>query len=295
MRLDAWRTRGMNAASGVDTFYDMPTADDRSDAVATMLFNAWLRNFDATVFGDEHLEDLFALDSRFLRATTLLGIVGARGSNTNHLASWNPATQESVFFDDATTASIVETSREDALHALVVALTDLRAAPTEPGVGGFGTNDMSQWLWGLRHMVAFPSLIDAYASGVMGVELITNQMKISPTRLPLAMNLPMSDPRANLPWFPRPGDIFAVDAANPPATGADYIYRNGPVMRMVIELQGNGHVRGQNVIPGGQSGVASSHNFDDQARLWLGNQALPIRFDVDSVVAGATGRETYHP
>lgn len=295
-RLAAWQTRGAISASGVETFYDSPTADDRNDAVAAMLFNAWYRTFERSVFDDEHVDTIFALDPRFLRATAMLGIVQGRGaSNPRMLASWNAATQESVFFDDATTASVVETSREDALHALVAALTTLRAAPTAPGIGGFGSTDMNQYLWGLRHMVAFPSLIDAYASGVMGVDFITNQMKISPARLPLAMNLPATDPRANLPWFPRPGDYFGVDASNPPSTGDDYIYRNGPVMRMVIELQGNGHVRGQNVIPGGQSGVASSPNFDDQARLWLGNRALPMRFDVDSVVAGATGREVYHP
>lgn len=293
-RLDRWRTRGANAASGVTTFYDSPGDDDRADAAATMVFNAWYRRLDRDLFDDENIADVLALDPRAMRTTTLLGMIQGRGAgNPLHLASWNPVTRESVFFDDTRTP-FIESSREVALGALVRSLRSLRAAPSAPGVGGFGTPDMSQYLWGLRHLVAFPSLIDAYASGVTGVEFITNQLKISPSRLPLAPGLLPDDPRANLPWFPRPGDYYAVDAANPSSVGDDYFYRSGPVMRMVIELDG-GRVHGQNVIPGGQSGLATSPDFDDQARLWLGNRALPMRFDVDAVVAGAIGREEYHP
>lgn len=63
-------------------------------------------------------------------------------------------------------------------------------------------------------------------------------------------------------------------------------------MRMVIELR-QGRVRGQNVIPAGQNGGNMSPNFDDQARLWLANRALPLRYTVDEVVANATGRERF--
>jgi acyl-homoserine lactone acylase PvdQ len=145
----------------------------------------------------------------------------------------------------------------------------------------------------LRHQVALESIITAYAGGsVMGIEALTNTQEISTRRLPLAANLPASDPRAMLKWFPRPGDFYNVDAANPPNAGASWLYRNGPVMRMVIELR-QGRVRGQNVIPAGESGQNASPNFDDQARLWLGNRALPLRYTVDEVVANATGRERF--
>ena len=102
------------------------------------------------------------------------------------------------------------------------------------------------------------------------------------------------DPRVGLQWFPRPGDFYNVDAANPPNTGLNWVYRNGPVMRMVIELK-EGRVRGQNVLPAGQNGANNSPNFDDQARLWLGNRALPLRYTVDEVVMNATGRERFSP
>jgi acyl-homoserine lactone acylase PvdQ len=55
----------------------------------------------------------------------------------------------------------------------------------------------------------------------------------------------------------------------------------------------DGEVSGQNIIPGGQSGLTDSPFFSDQAELWLANEAYPIRFKVEDVVAGATGREVY--
>jgi acyl-homoserine lactone acylase PvdQ len=63
---------------------------------------------------------------------------------------------------------------------------------------------------------------------------------------------------------------------------------------LVIVLD-HGVVRGQNIIPGGQSGLTDSPHFADQAALWLGNETLPLRFSVPDVVAGAAGREVYRP
>ncbi|MGM0578743.1 MAG: penicillin acylase family protein [Myxococcota bacterium] len=65
-------------------------------------------------------------------------------------------------------------------------------------------------------------------------------------------------------------------------------------MRMVIALDEDG-VRGRNIVPGGQSGLTDSEHFADQAALWLGNQTIPLRFHVDQVVEGATGREVLEP
>ncbi|MFP4599172.1 MAG: penicillin acylase family protein [Persicimonas sp.] len=48
-------------------------------------------------------------------------------------------------------------------------------------------------------------------------------------------------------------------------------------------------------MPGGQSALTDSPHFDDQAALWLGNDTLPMRFSVEQVVEGATGREVLAP
>ena len=51
--------------------------------------------------------------------------------------------------------------------------------PEVPGVGGFDSTDMDEWLWGLRHQVALESLITAYAGNVMGIDLIASATRIS--------------------------------------------------------------------------------------------------------------------
>ena len=63
-------------------------------------------------------------------------------------------------------------------------------------------------------------------------------------------------------------------------------------MRMVIELK-DGEVRGQNIVPGGQSGSTTSPHFNDQLSLWLANEALPLRYELDEVISGATSRWTF--
>lgn len=293
-RLAEWLDHGAPAASGVATFYETPASGDARDAVATMVFNQWFRDFMNGVFKDEDIEFVWAPDERRMRMASLTALLAGRGpDNPGGLASYLPQTGESVFFDNINTPGF-ETSRVVALQSLSQALQELRADPSAPGIGGFGTTDMSAWLWGLRHLVRFESILASYASGNPLVDVLAADFAISPKRLPLADALADDDPRGPLPWFPRHGDFFAVDAGNPSFSRRDFFYGTGPVMRMVIALE-DGRVRGQNVLPGGQSGLTSSPHFDDQAALWLGNHTIPMRFHVEDVVAGAVGREALRP
>ena len=63
---------------------------------------------------------------------------------------------------------------------------------------------------------------------------------------------------------------------------------------MVIALDQNG-VRGQNILPGGQSGRPDNAHFADQAALWLANQTVPLRYTPQEVAAGATAIERFVP
>ena len=189
---------------------------------------------------------------------------------------------------------VVERSDELMLAALGEALAFLRSEPSSPGNGGFGTDDMSQWLWGLRHQARFESLLAPFLGNDPTFEVFTRPFNIDTAKLPLAPGLTPEDPRFGLRWFPRPGDQWGVDAANPGFSGTSFTHGSGPVMRMVFGLR-DGEVTGLNVIPGGQSGLTNSPFFKDQAALWLGNETYPIRFAVADVVAGATQREVYRP
>src|SRR5690606_29161306 len=133
-----------------ETFYaPAPTDAERDQAVATTIFNHWLPRFIAGVLSDEGIDRSLspAVTGDTYTMQTIDLLVRGRGDrNTLGLGSWSPTTHESVFFDDVTTPE-VESSQEIGLRALDQALEWLRAPPTAPDAGGFGTDDMSQWLW----------------------------------------------------------------------------------------------------------------------------------------------------
>jgi penicillin amidase len=298
-RLRAWRDGGYRALSGVDTFYHAADAAERAQSVATTIFNAWLGRFMQGVFGDERLPDGVWNNGGGSAAqvrTLLLMLDGRGASNTSRLASFNPATNESAYFDVLGTEP-VETSHEVMLTALDGALTFLRAAPTGRGDGGFGSTDMDTWTWGLRHHVRFDSILSSFLGNSSTLGPLVEGFSITPTRIPLAPSLPMTDPRATLPGFPRPGDQWCVDAANSGLNGSRFTFGSGPTYRMVIALRSGGAAAttGRNVVPGGQSAIRNSPHFDDQARLWLGNRASPLLLDPAAVIRAATGRERFVP
>jgi penicillin amidase len=292
-RLKAWMDAGLDAESGVETVYHQPTAEQRESAIATMIFNAWLGRFMRGVYADEGLPWRYS-GSR-MQVRSLVDYLSNRGAENalNHRAH-NPATGEAIYFDRLGTEE-VERADEIMLQTLADALAFLRSDPEGAGVGGFGTDDMTGWLWGLRHQVRFESLLAGFLGEDSGFSAILNMFAITTRRIPLTEErLQPGDPRRGLQWFPRPGDQWAVDAANPGFSATRFTHGNGPVMRMVIALK-DGEVNGVNIVPGGQSGLTDSPHFLDQARLWLANDPVPMRFTPAQVAEGATGREGYTP
>ncbi len=293
-RLRAWSEADFPTPSGVETFYHQPVDGEPALAVATMIFNAWLAQFAETVLGDERRTPGNRMTDDGTVGRTLFNLVNGRGpDNPSGLASWNPDTGESVLFDVLETPE-VERSDEVALIALRQALDFLTSEPDAPGEGGFGTDDMDAWLWGLRHTVRFESILAPFVGDIASFSVLIDRFAITTDTLPLtAERLPADDPRHDLVGFPRPGDQYSVDNADPGYRTDRFEYRDGPVKRMVIALHPDGRVTGQNVIPGGQSGLTTSEHFADQAALWLANQTYPLRFHLDQVVEGAVGREVY--
>jgi penicillin amidase len=292
-RITAWLDGGLATPSGVQTFYAEVGPNDPEDAIATSIFSTWMSRFIRNTFDDEGFPGLWRPGGSTGETRLLMLMLDGRGpGNPSGLSSWSAELQESVFFDVRGTDQ-VESSDEIAGIALADALARLRSDPVDGHSGGFGTDDMDQWLWGLRHWVHFDSILAEFLGGSEFAAL-TGPFSITPSILPLDDGISTGDPRLGMTGFPRPGDQFAVDAGNPGLDGDSYDYGSGPTFRMVIALGPDG-VEGRNIVPGGQSALTDSPFFADQAALWLGNETLPMRFTVDEVIAGATGRETFWP
>ena len=293
-RMMQWRDDDYPTPSGVDTFYNTSTADSRRQSVATMVFAAWLPRLLQGVWNDEGIDGGVDPGGNW-QLRSLHRLVDGRGAGDPlGLPSFDPATNESAFFDDVSTPE-VESSQELGVKALADTLTFLAGPTDEDGQnGGFGTEDMSQWLWGLRHQVRFESLLQDFIGDDPSLAVLFDMFNVTTDRLPLADDIPEGDPRAALTWFPRPGDQYDIDAANPGFSGTRFTHRNGPVMRTVVALGPDG-VEGQSTIPGGQSGNPDSEHFDDRARNWLANETVPLRFTPEQVAAGAVSREVFTP
>ncbi|RLB50826.1 MAG: hypothetical protein DRJ42_18090 [Deltaproteobacteria bacterium] len=295
-RMAAWTSAGFPTPSGVETFYNVVQPGDVASSVATTLFHSWFSQYTNLVMNDEGISSKLspAVTGDTYRLSTIDILLRGRGAgNPLSLGSWNPATEESVFFDDVTTAE-VESSHEIAIRALDEALAYLRSDPTAPGVGGYGSTDMDDYIWGLRHMVRFDSLLGDFLGDDPSYGPLVEEFRITPERLPLADGITAGDPRFELPYFPRPGDQLEIDSANPGFNLRDWTHGSGAVSRMVITLGADG-VTGENIIPGGQSGLPASPYFDDQTVKWLANETTPMRMTPDEVVAGAIGLERFAP
>ena len=263
------------------------------DAVATSIFNAYFRALLPKVWSDE-AENAIPYDGTRLKIYALERMLRGRGAdNPLSLSSWSESEQESIFFDRLDTTDHVERSEEIMISALIEGLDTLSAETTEYGRGGFGSSDMDDWLWGLHHMARFESLLGPFLGSGGPFGAILERFSITTQKLPLAENISDEDVRAKLNWFPRAGDQWAIDAANP-GFGGGYTFSNGPIMRMSIQLNGE-QVQGYNILPGGQSGLENNPQSIDQLRLWLANEAYPIRFHLPEVIEGAVSRWQFNP
>ena len=293
-RLTDWQSTGLLARSGVETFYNPVLPGDLEASVATSLWQAWISEFLRLSIDDELFPGVNYPTGDTGRTRLLTLMLEGRGpDNPEGMASWVKATGESAYFDILDTPEI-ETSHEVMLLALASGLDALAEPSTEPGYGGYGTTDMSEYLWGMRHMVRFESLLVEAIGNDPSLAFLLDQFNITPEVLPLAANLASDDPRAELPWFPRHGDMLNVDAGNPGFGLDDHTYGSGPVFRMVIALGPDG-AEGVNILPGGQSGLNDSEHFADQAAAWLGNETWPMHTTVDAVLGDQRSVQRFSP
>lgn len=123
--------------------------------------------------------------------------------------------------------------------------------------GKFG-KDQKEWMWGKLHKLA-----------------LTNLLRQSPH----------PDPS------PRHGGLLTVDVANPDILSENYPFSSGPSIRFAVEMGKT--IRGENVLPGGQSDNPSSPHYTDQLPLWVRNQYRPMLFTKEEIAAGTIKTETF--
>lgn len=237
-----------------------PTQAEVDASVATTIFNTTLVRLVALTLQDEtdlmmHKPDNQHTAKVFERAFT----------NASSMATYDATIMDTVLFDDLTT-EVVESRDDRVLRAFVAALDMLEAA--------HGT-DMSQWRWGKLHTLTFTSLLPAVGTDMLSI----------PSRTSAFPN-----------GYPRHGDLFAVDVGNFSLWTTDLHFSPtaGAQQRLVVEMTPEGP-HAVNALPGGNILDPDNMHYDDEAQLWRNNQAPPIFYTEDEVVAHHEGRYSFHP
>ncbi len=252
--LVGWEALGWEAASGVGA---SSGSDAARASIATVIFNTWVRFLVEDALEDEGLLGLGgSMTGRFL-----IRLVTAPEA----LASTRPEDAEHAVWDDRATVDVVETRAAIMIGALGKALAFL-ADPAAVGParqGGFGTADMAAWRWGALHAVTLRHNVSR------------------------SWDIPTAAEHAA--GYPRPGDSFGVDAADPGLFGRTFTFSSGAAIRNVYGLTEPVTFRG--VIPGGQSERPTSPFYRDGADAWAKNEAPPVlreRADLEALARDAT-------
>lgn len=168
-------------------------------------------------------------------------------------------------------------ARDAVILGSLVAALDLLASDTFAAAFG-GSSDLGDYRWGLLHRIVFDHPLNA-----------------DPFNVPNGGGL--SDLLPELPGVARAGGYGAVDASSH-STRADglneFMFGGGPARRFIGEVTDEGPV-GQEILPGGRSGVFLSPHYTDQLPWWLTNQYHPLTLGQDAADATEAMRFQFVP
>jgi penicillin amidase len=247
LRLMAW---SLETPTGVGT----TDAQEISDSIATSIFNASITRIIPLAFADE-MEAMGSGSAPTAGGARLLEwMMGDPGRTFTH----DPATGESVLWDDLRTMGTIETEEEIVVRGVLAGLDFLtmRFSP-----------DPMTWRWGELHTLR----MDGVPPPLPG----------NPDEIALPPETSTTYPNG----YPRHGDQFAVDASNFGLWNTtSFSYGSGPSQRLVVEMTAEGPVA-FNALPGGQHIDPDSPHHDDEAMLWIRNEQPPLFFREDDVVS----------
>jgi penicillin amidase len=261
--LDAWaKTADYRASAGVKLADAQPSADleEAVASKATLVFNAWLVRFAQRTLGDEAAR--LGFDANLPESMLVRALVRLLDAEPSLLASYDPAMRDSILWDDLGTEEI-ESRDEIAVSSLLDVLAWL-----EVHLG----SQRDEWRWGRMHTAH----MEAMMPGMAGFDI------------PPATDAVFPD------GFPRPGDLYAVNAApydlTPSSIGSDVFHAtDGAVLRLVVEMAPAGPLA-QAVIAGGQVADPSDPHFRDDAEYWRHDRTHDLPFEQSAVLGYAQSR-----
>lgn len=279
-RLSAWDfSAPTGIAEGYDPFDDAaalaePTPEEIDASVAATIYSTWrgqiIRNTVDATLGAIGLGDFLPGSQEAMRAVAhLLDTfetnkgVGASGIPFFNLPMVQPPTPE-----DARDAII--------LASLAGALDLLASDEFAPAFGG--SSNLADYRWGKLHRIVFD-----------------HPLGMDPFNVPNGGGL--SDLGPGLPGVARAGGRDAVDASSHSARADglnEFMFGSGPARRFIGELGPDGPI-GEEVIPGGRSGVFFSPHYADQLPWWLTNQYHPLTLGQDAADMTEVARFQFLP
>ncbi len=215
---------------------------DRIDSSAAAMFNAFWRNLLQNTFNDDMPEERYYPDG---------------GSRWNEIM--RHMDESSLWWDDKSTADVVETREEIIKKSFAEGVTELEEM--------FGA-DTSKWNWGDMHASTFRN----GTLGESGIGLIEDLFNRGP--------------------FPTGGGEAIVNA-----TG--WSVRDGyetnwlPSMRMIVDLGALNN--SLTVHTTGQSGHAYHPHYIDLASLWANIEYYPMLWEQPAIIADAEGHLVLTP
>lgn len=264
--LRAWGDNlGFEAASGIDNDSGqvLPLEEPAARASqATAIFNVWLVRLMARALGDEAKRVGYPSGTPY----DMRGLLHLTLSDAATLHTYDPQRGDSTLWDDLDTPE-QETRQERMVRALLDALQWLN----DTFSGG-----LPAYRWGALHRLRFTSDVPLYTD-------LANPAYTDPV---------FGD------GFPRPGDLFGIDAANHRYRRSlddrlDFSYSSGPTQRFVAEMHPAGP-RVRNALPGGAVADPNDPHFADQAERWRRNQNEAVAFEQEQVLAAAESRTVLH-
>jgi penicillin amidase len=260
--LDGWKALDYEAASGIDPTTNKPldaaaNKDEVAASQAASIFNTWLVRARSRIIGDE-LQTIGAGVDSETASKALLHLFEADPAT---LATYDATTKDSAIWDDLATPEV-----ESRLDRIVRALLDAKSVLDMQ----FGM-DPATYRWGALHTIRFESLISVIGD----------------------LSIPPAGDTTFPSGFPRPGDLYNVDACDFPyvslMSAPKFSYGHGPTQRFVVEMDPAGP-KAVNALPGGEIWDNKSSHFADEVELWRRNQVHPIPFLLDDVVKAKEAR-----